>query len=88
MSLPQAENALKDHFGDQYVDKKWRPALDAVMAAENDATAALKGLKELRLRFTSSLAASASVVLPLHMPTTQCTDLEADLMSSITILKS
>jgi hypothetical protein len=23
MSLPQAKNALKDHFGDQYVDEEW-----------------------------------------------------------------
>jgi hypothetical protein len=23
MSLPQAENALIDHFGDQYVDENW-----------------------------------------------------------------
>ena len=47
MSLPQAESALKDHFGDQYINEKWQPALDAVMAVENDATAALESIKEL-----------------------------------------
>jgi len=57
------------------------------MAAENDATAALEGIKKLQHRITSSSAASASV-LPLHAPTTQCTDLEADLMLSVKTLKS
>ena len=46
-SLPQAENALKDHFGDQYMDEKWRLALDTVMAAENNTTAALDSIREL-----------------------------------------
>lgn len=86
MTLPQAEDALKNHFGDQYGDKEWRPALNTVMAAEKDAAAALESIKEL-WQHPSDPAASASV-LPLHAPTTQCADLEKDLMSSIKELKS
>jgi len=85
MSLPQAESALKDHFGDQYINEKWQPALDAVMAVENDATAALESIKELWR--TSNPAASASI-LPLHTLTTQCANLEANLMKSVKTLKS
>jgi hypothetical protein len=85
MSLPQAKNALKDHFGNQYVDEEWRPALDAVMAAENDTIAALEGIKEL---WHSSNPTAAAIPLPLHTSTTQCADLEEDLMSSVVMLKS
>lgn len=90
MTLPQAEDALKGHLGDQYIDENWRPALNAVMAAEKDATAALESIKALR-QCPSNPTAPASLpatVLPLHAPTTQCADLEADLMSSIRELKS
>jgi hypothetical protein len=73
-----------NHFGNRCVDKKWRPALDAVMVAENDTAAALKVVKELR----DSSNPAASAVLPLHARTAQCTDLEEDLMSSIKMLKS
>jgi hypothetical protein len=85
MTLPQAEDALKDHFGDQYVDEKWRPVLHVVMAAEQDTVAALESIKKLCQ--TSDLAGSMSV-LPLHASTTQCAGLEAKLMSSIEELKS
>ena len=88
MSLPQAENALKGHLRNRYVDEEWQPALDAVMAAENDATAALEQLKELRHASKSNPAAASSSILPLYAPTTQCEDLEADLMSSVKMLKS
>ena len=86
MTLPQAEDALKDHLGDQYFDEKWRPALVAVMAAEKDTTAALESIKRLR-QHPSDPVASATV-LPLHASTTQCKDLEEDLISSIKELKS
>jgi hypothetical protein len=85
MTLPQVEDVLKDHFGDQYVDEKWRPVLHAVMVAEQDTVAALESIKELCQ--TSDLAGSMSI-LPLHASTTQCTGLEAKLMSSIEELKS
>jgi hypothetical protein len=84
MTLPQAENALKDHFGDQYVDGEWRPALDAVMVAENDVAAALKSLQ--KLQHTSGPASSTDLI-PLHASTPQCTNLKAELMASIEELK-
>ena len=84
MCLPEAEQALKDHFQDQYVNSEWRPALDAVMAAENDTSIALENVKKLQL--TSSL--DSSTTSPMHAPTTQCADLEADLMASVVELKN
>ena len=85
MSLPQAEAALKNHFGNRYVDKKWRPALDVVMVAEQDTITALEGINKLR----HSLDPTASTTpLPLHVPTMQCADLEEDLMLSVKELKS
>ena len=87
MCLPEAEQALKDHFRDQYIDSEWRPALDAVMSAENDTSVALENIKKLRL--TSGLNPSnTSPDSPLHTPTTQCATLEADLMASVVELKS
>jgi hypothetical protein len=44
MKLPEAEGMLKEHLGAAYTDEKWRPALNAVMAAEDDADAALKAI--------------------------------------------
>src|SRR4051812_16732589 len=49
MTLPQAEEALKNLFGTGYVDEKWRPALTAVMNAENDVNIALKAIEMIRL---------------------------------------
>ena len=62
------------------------------MAAENDTTAALGSIRELRCALDLTPAASASTVSllplrPLHAPTTQCADLETELMSSVAILK-
>ncbi len=85
MSLPQAENALKDHFDNHYVDKEWQLAFDAVMAAENDTTAALAAIKELQ---RSSNPTAAAIPLPLHASTTQCADLEEILMSSVETLRN
>jgi hypothetical protein len=85
MSLPQAERMLKDHLGDRYVDEKWRPAFDAVMAAENNAAAALEAIQELK---HSSNPNTSAALLSLHASTTQCADLEENLMSSVKALKS
>jgi hypothetical protein len=56
------------------------------VAAENDTTVALEGIKKLQLRLTSRSPAAS--ILSLHVLTTQCTNLKADLMSYIKILKS
>jgi hypothetical protein len=47
MSLPEAEEQLKTHLGDQYNDSDWRPALDAVMKAEGDAVQAQAAIHKL-----------------------------------------
>lgn len=87
MGLPEAEQALKDHFKGQYVDREWRPALDAVMAAENDTSVALESIKKLRLTSCPNPCATPTT-FPLHTPTTQCASLEADLMTSVAELRS
>ena len=47
MSLPEAEEHLKTHLGDQYNDSDWRPALDAVMKAEGDVVQAQAAIHKL-----------------------------------------
>jgi hypothetical protein len=87
MGLPEAEQALKDHFEDQYIDSEWRPALDAVMAAENDTSVALENIKKFRLTSYPNPSAVLTT-FPLHTPTAQCTSFEADLMESVAELKN
>ncbi|KIJ47021.1 hypothetical protein M422DRAFT_164430, partial [Sphaerobolus stellatus SS14] len=47
MSLPQVEEKLKVHLGDQYKWADWNPAYSAVMEAEQDVARALEGLSKL-----------------------------------------
>jgi len=47
MGLPQAEQKLQSFLGSHYKDGDWRPALKAVMDAENNTTEALKVLDQL-----------------------------------------
>ncbi|KAF8643383.1 hypothetical protein AX16_009053 [Volvariella volvacea WC 439] len=54
MTLPVAEETLQHHLGERYRDHNWRPALDAIMHAEGDATTALQALK-LNFRDLSSI---------------------------------
>jgi hypothetical protein len=69
MGLPEAEKALKDCLGDQYVDKEWRPALDAVMAAENDTDLVLENVKKLQLTSGLDSPTTPTSPSPLHAPT-------------------
>jgi hypothetical protein len=82
MKLPQAEDALHSHLGDKYTDGEWRPALKAVMDAEDDPALALTAIKKLQLN--AHLTAAAH---PPPVYTDQCWQLEADLLNSITELK-
>jgi hypothetical protein len=92
MTLPEAEKALNDLFGDKYTDDKWRPALAAVMAAENDVSVALDAIDKLhtseseQVATTGRPAESATQPSPLAK-TDQGARLEAELMESVIELK-
>jgi hypothetical protein len=47
MTLPNAETALKNLWGDEHSEAQWWPALKAVMDAENDVLAALSAIENL-----------------------------------------
>ena len=83
MTLPQAESALQTHFGDKYDDKAWRPALDAVLAAENDVGIALEAVKELRSASGQETITKSPTVVPARAKTRQCQELEQDIVESI-----
>lgn len=48
MTLPQAEDSLREIFGDHYDDDRWRPALKIITDAEpdEDTTSLIEALKE------------------------------------------
>jgi hypothetical protein len=82
MTLSQAEDGLKNLFGDGYVAERWMPALDAVMNAEDDVNQALDAIKQIRLASPSNTALVSS-----HATTAQGSELEVELMESVKELK-
>lgn len=80
MTLPDAETALKNMWGDDYAENRWQPALKAVMDAENDVSAALSTIKKIQLTFASDLS-------PVATKTPQAQQIEQDLMQSVMELK-
>ena len=82
MTLPQAEDRLQSVLGDGYVDEEWRPALCAVMAAENDVEAALNSISNLRL------TADLDRTIPISdEPPAQSHNVEEDLLKCVARLK-
>ena len=47
MTFPQAEERLNSIFGVDYIDHDWRPALNAVLQAENDELKAIEAIEQL-----------------------------------------
>jgi hypothetical protein len=87
MTLPEAEECLKQHLTEQYDDRDWRPALTAVMAAENDTTKALEAISKL-----SKLAHHPRLTIKLPPRQPICSDpglaqAESDLMATVTELR-
>ena len=87
MTIPQVEKRLTDLLGDPYVDKEWRPAIDAVNNAEGDVTAALKAVQELALTSHLPCLMIRIPARPNNAPTPQLQSVEVDLMSAVQELK-
>jgi len=96
MSLPDAEQALEELLGAQFVAVDWTAALDVVMLAEGDVNAALEGIEKLASVHSPSLSASATYHPRRHNRLTQLQPLaetpqrsamEADVMKLVTSLK-
>ena len=47
VSFPMLEDQLRDHLLDCYVYKEWKPAFDAVFAADDDTIAAVTSVSKL-----------------------------------------
>ena len=98
MSLPDAEQALEELLGAQFVAVDWTAALDVVMLAEGDVNAALEGIEKLASVHSPSLSSSTTLppqpkrrnrltqLQPLA-ETPQRSAMEADVMKSVTSLK-
>jgi hypothetical protein len=52
ISLLETLSCLERHFSDRYVYADWKPAIDAVLTAENDMLEALNALEALRAKVT------------------------------------
>ena len=87
MTLPDAEEQLKNHLGNRYNEQDWQPALDAVMNAEGDIAKAQEALAQLSSttqlpRLTIRLPPRQSRSDPAPVPS-QIVQAEKDLMNSI-----
>jgi len=90
MTLPATEDRLREHLGDKYDDKHWRPALMAVMDAENDVQEALESLQALTPTHFSHQPSKIINDNPVHgqtAPVTQLVRAEEDLMANVRELK-
>jgi hypothetical protein len=47
-SLPETEEKLKNCLGNQFIFADWKPAFDAILAAEDDTPAAVAAIDSLR----------------------------------------
>ena len=87
MTIPQVEKQLTDLLGNQYNDKDWRPAIDAVNNAEGDVTATLEAVKELASTSHLPRLTIRIPARPNQVPTPQLQSVEADLMNAVQELK-
>lgn len=85
------EDRLKEHLGDRYRHDDWRPAFDAVFAAEHDTVVAVTAIEALASQANTSAPSPAkpsvarlSVELRPSLP--QLKELECDLMQSVSEL--
>ncbi len=54
ITLPQAEDGLRNLLGEDYRNADWQPVLKVVMDAERDATKALEGVEKLAALYRTS----------------------------------
>lgn len=83
MGLPTAEELMKKALGDQYKDSEWKEAYDAVLAAENDAAAALDAIEKLAAKASKNLV----IRIPARAQPSQTEAIETDLKKVIDDLK-
>lgn len=89
MTLPQVEERLKSIFGADYIDQDWRPALKAVLEAENDEVKALEAIEKLTMAnnpIPTTNSTKPATLSPLPVPL-QLQDVEQDLVAAIDELK-
>jgi hypothetical protein len=88
MGLPKAEQHLVELFGERYNDNEWRPALVAVMDAENDVAKALEAIRQLTKQKQPAVNSTPnSTVNHPKAPPLQLTSLENELTRIVQELK-
>jgi hypothetical protein len=87
ITLPEAENRLKEALGVGYVDLDWQPALKAVMDAEDDSVAALEAIRQLTCTQFDPIPTSASWTTQLRPPQ-QLVEVEDALLDAVEELKT
>jgi hypothetical protein len=84
MTLPDTEVALKNLWGEDYVEDQWWLALKAVMDAKNDVSAALNAIKKIQLT-AGTISDPSQAPIPTQTP--QAHQTEQELMESVAELK-
>lgn len=87
-SMPEVEEKLKNCLGNQYSMTDWKPAFNAIFAAEEDTPAAISAIETLRIT-----AITASTAVPYPAPAApheipQLKHLKTDLMDAVADLKA
>ena len=84
IALPEVESRLKTLLGSHYVDQDWRPAIDAIFAAEHDTQLAIQEVEKL------AAAAANTSRLKIHIQRPTCEQLppqiitiEQDLLATV-----
>ena len=87
MSLPEAEERVKEILGNHYIDTDWRPTFKAVMNAEGDSNKAASEVEELAQ--AACRRTGLKIKIPARRPPlTQLTTLEDEVTTSLQDLKT
>lgn len=82
ITLPEAEEQLKNYLGTRFKDEDWRPALKAVMDAETDVSKAQAAIKTLSTKYQLP---KLTIKIPARPPQVDST--EKELMDAVDTLK-
>ena len=83
MTLPDVESRLKLLLGAGYVDGDWRPAIDAILATENDTTAATQEVERLAIAAANNSRLKICIQHPTQVIAPQITAIKKDLLATV-----
>ena len=82
MTLPEAESALENLFGQSYDDSKWRPILSEINDLEPDSDGA-----QILQKIEMHLQKNSTPAVPVQPQSHDCSNVETDLLAQMEELK-